>query len=451
MALPIRLRLAIVCATLVAGLIVGLGALVYLRLEADMLAAADDGLLTRAEALASDTSDTPTLDVGPSDIGDIFAQLFGRDGVVVATTPGLAGDPLLAPGEAAGLQVARSFDAVVRTVDGPVIARLMAVPWSDGRVVVVGVSFDDQREALATLASQLALAVPIAVALAGGVGWLVAGAALRPVDRMRRESEAISGSDPGRRLAVPRTHDELADLGGSLNRMLARLEAAIERERRFVADASHELRTPLANLKAELDLAQRRARTPAELLDALRSATEETDRLTRLAEDLLVLASADGGRLPIRPEATDVAVLVNETVEGFAGRAASLGVALESVVEDGLWATLDGMRIRQAVGDLIDNALRHAGRDGTVKVDATRHDGALAISVVDTGDGFPPAFLQHAFEPFARADAARSRDAGGVGLGLAIVRAVADAHGGTVEALNRPEGGAVVEIRIPDR
>jgi signal transduction histidine kinase len=231
--------------------------------------------------------------------------------------------------------------------------------------------------------------------------------------------------------------------------MLDRLEATADRERRFVADASHELRTPLANLKAELDLALRRARSPAELADALRSASEETDRLTRLAEDLLLLASADGGRLPMRREDVDVAGLIRETVESFASRAFSLGVALDVVAEDGARARLDTVRIRQALGDLIDNALRHTPAGGGVSVVASVDHGELSIEVADTGEGFASAYLPDAFEAFSRADAARSRQAGGAGLGLAIVFAIAAAHGGTVEARNRAEGGAVVVLRIP--
>ncbi|MEO5939656.1 MAG: ATP-binding protein, partial [Candidatus Limnocylindrales bacterium] len=262
--------------------------------------------------------------------------------------------------------------------------------------------------------------------------------------------EAVSASELGRRLPVPRANDELAALGRSLNRMLDRLETAVERERRFVADAGHELRTPLANLKAELDLALRRARSPGELVDALRSASEETDRLAGLAEDLLLLASSDSGRLPMLREMVDVSTLLAVTLESFSGRASSLGIALDSSVSDGIRARLDGTRIRQAVGNLIDNALRHTSPGGRVTLEMTRQPGTLAIAVSDTGEGFAPAFLPRAFEAFARADAERSRSAGGAGLGLAIVRAVAEAHGGSVEAANRAGGGALVVIRVPE-
>jgi two-component system OmpR family sensor kinase len=449
MTLPIRARLAIVCAGLVGALVIGLATLVYLRLEADLRAAADDGLVSRAEQLVAEPPSGSTIESGPSDVGDVFAQIVTRDGTIVATTPGLVPGSIAATSELRGLAGPRYLEVSVATTDEPVLARVLEMPTADGRVIVTGVAFDDQREVLDRLLSLFGVAGLVAVVLAGAVGWLVARAALRPVDRMRAESEAVSGSEPGRRLAVPRTRDELASLGRSLNRMLDRLEAAVERERRFVADAGHELRTPLANLKAELDLALRRARSPAELVDALRSASEETDRLARLAEDLLLLAGADGGRLPMRREETDVAALIRMTTESFAGRANALGVELDTSVGEGVRARIDPDRIRQALGNLVDNALRHTPAGGRVTVDASGREGTLSIAVSDTGEGFASSFLPHAFEAFTRVDASRSRSAGGAGLGLAIARAIAEAHGGTVEARNRDEAGAIVILRVP--
>jgi heavy metal sensor kinase len=449
MTLPIRARLALVCAALVGAIVVGLGAVVYLRLQADLWAAADDGLASRAEQLAAEPPIGATIDPGPSDVGDVFAQIVNRDGTVEAATPGLAPGSIAPATDLASLDAPRYVEMLVATTDEPVLARVLEMPIDNGRVLVTGVAFDDQRETLDRLLNLFALAGVVVIVLAGGVGWLVARSALGPVERMRVESEAVSGSEPGRRLAVPGTRDELAALGRSLNRMLDRLEAAVERERRFVADAGHELRTPLANLKAELDLALGRARSSSELVDALRSASQETDRLARLAEDLLLLASVDGGRLPMRPEQIDIAALVRGTTESFAGSAGSLGVELDASVDDGLSASVDPARVRQALGNLIDNALGNTPAGGRVTVDASRRDGTLSIAVTDTGEGFPSSFLPHAFEAFTRADPSRSRSVGGAGLGLAIARAIAEAHDGTIEARNRDEGGAVVVFRVP--
>jgi two-component system, OmpR family, sensor kinase len=453
MRLPIRARLTLISTAMMAALLVAAGAFLYLRLRGDLLQAVDAGLRPRAESLvgALDQSSSP-LGTGGTLIesDEAFAQVLGSDGTVIDSSPGLVGrGPLVEPSLLAGLGGPRFFDADVRTVEESVPARLLAVPADGGRVVVVGASLEDQREALARLAVLLAVGGPVALALAGGVGWLVAGAALRPVERMRSEAAAISAADVARRLPVPETGDELARLGETLNEMLARLEEALERERRFVGDASHELRTPLANLKAEIELALRRSRTPEQLVEALRSAGQETERLVRLAEDLLVLARTDRGRLPVTREPIDVADLVASEAESFSSRASERGIAIRTDVPDDLQARVDPRRVRQALGNLLDNAIRHSASGGTVAVEARDRDGWLSLEVRDEGAGFPPDFLARAFEPFARADPSRSRTDGGTGLGLAIVQAVAEAHGGTAGARNLPQGGAAVTITIP--
>jgi two-component system, OmpR family, sensor kinase len=449
MALPVRARLALVSGALVAALLVAMGAFLFFRLRADLKATVDAGLRSRAEALLAAGVDSFPQGGGLIEPEEAFAQVLSGDGRVLAATAGLLSEGLLGPQDLAGVGRGAFFDTEVRTEEEPAPARVLAVPADEGRVLVVGASVEDQEEAGATLLVLLAVGGPVVVGLALGVGWVLAGAALRPVERMRVEAEAISGSEPGRRLPVAATGDELARLGDSLNRMLGRLEEAVDRERRFVDDASHELRTPLTNLRAELELALRRERTAEALRASLGSAADETERLINLAEDLLVLARADRGRLPVRRDDLDVAGLVRETVGSFSGRASALGVSLETSLAGDVRARVDAARLRQAVGNLIDNALRHTPAGGRVTVELGRRDGAVSIEVADTGEGFAPTFLPQAFEPFTRADAARARADGGSGLGLAIVRAVAEAHGGTVEAANRPDGGAVVTVRLP--
>ena len=448
MALPIRLRLALVSALLMAAVVGGLGALVYLRLEADLVGAVDDGLVERAQDLLDEPPAGPTIPISSSDIGDVFAAIVAPGGEIEAATPDF-------PTEVVGVFVLSAvlephwFEQSVTSDEDPTAVRVYAGPAGDGRVVVTGVAFDDQRATLDALRLELAIVLPIAVFLALAIGWLVGRAAMRPVEWMRVEAEAISESELDRRLSVPATRDELAALGRSLNKMLERLQTAVERERRLVDDASHELRTPLANLKAELDLALRRARTEPELLRALRSAAEETDRLTRLAADLLVLARANRGTLPVRVQDVDVRQLVASSLDRAASRVAAVGVALEAEVEPGLRARLDPDRIGQALDNLVDNALRVSLRGGSVRLAAAVRDGQLHLAVIDDGPGFPADFLAEAFEPFSRADAGRTRSEGGAGLGLTIVRAIAEAHGGSVAASNGPGGGARVDLVLP--
>ncbi|WP_109508531.1 ATP-binding protein [Nocardioides speluncae] len=448
MRLPIRARLTLVAAALLALVVAAMGAFLYLQLRSDLHTTVDTGLRSHAESLRGDPGRTAPTGRRIAESEESFSQLLTAQGAVARGTPAVAERPLLTAGEVAAVDGVRFFDASIRADGETVPVRLLATPLDDGRVLVVGAAVEDQQEALARLLVLLIVGGPIAVLLASLVCWQVSGAALRPVGRLRREAEAISASEPGRRLAVPPTRDELTELAASLNRMLGRLEEAVRRERRFVDDASHELRTPLANLKAELELATRRARTPEELTAAIRSATEETDRLIALAEDLLVLARANGGELPLRREETDVGALVDEVVRAFGPRAAEAQVSLRT--SNGVGTTsVDVNRIRQAVGNLVDNAIRHTAAGGRVEVSLREADGVVVLEVVDTGPGFPEEFLPSAFEAFTRADDARTRGDGGAGLGLAIVAAVAKAHGGTATADNGAEGGAVVRITIP--
>jgi len=265
--------------------------------------------------------------------------------------------------------------------------------------------------------------------LASLAGYGAAAAALRPVERMRRQAAGMA--EPSGRLPVGPADDEIGRLGTTLNEMLARIEEAYERERAFVADASHELRTPLAILKAELELALREGRSVEELQVALRSAAEETDRLVALAEDLLVLARVEEGRLPVRPEPLDAATLLRR----FGPAEAPPGLAVQA----------DPQRLDQALRNLVDNARRYGGAH--IELAAERINGSVELHVRDDGPGFPPDFLDTAFERFTRADPARGR--GGTGLGLAIVDVIARAHGGTAGARNRESGGADVWIALP--
>lgn len=450
MRLPIRLRLTLISGALMAGVLIALGSFLYLRLESDLRAVVDEALQDRAMVVLADLAAGRRLGENwPVEPDEAFAQIVAPDGRILEATSGFS-DASLLPAEAS--RVARGFqisEGEVVTSEGPIPVRLLATRTADGNLLVIGMSLEDQRDALTRLATLLLIGGPVAVALASLAGWVVAGAALRPVERLRREAEAVSGSEPNRRLEIPATADELARLAESLNRMLARLEEALTRERRFVSDASHELRTPLANLKAELDLALRRARSPDELTDALRSAALETDRLIRLSEDLLVLARTEQGRLSVRRTETDLTQLVRDTVVSFGPRAGELGIRLQDDLAPGVTAEVDGLRIQQALGNLVDNALRHTPKGGEVNVRLLRDEGEIRIEVADTGNGFEEGFVSSAFEPFTRSDAARGRTRGGAGLGLAIVRAVAQAHAGTVETSNRPQGGAMVTMHLP--
>jgi two-component system, OmpR family, sensor kinase len=313
-------------------------------------------------------------------------------------------------------------------------------------VLVVGAPTEARADTLERLLVQLLIAAPIALLLASLLAYGLATAALRPVESMRRQAAAIRPSDRGRRLPVPDTDDEIARLGETLNDLLERLESARERERRFVADASHELRTPLALLRSELELAQRRPRSREELESALASAAEETERLSRLAEDLLALARADADGLALRRDEVHVRDLAERVGSRFERRATETGRIVDVEAPAELELAADRARIEQALTNLVDNALRHGG--GHVRISARANNGSVELHVLDEGAGFDDHFVAHAFERFSRADEVRGD--GGAGLGLAIADAIAQAHGGASFARNRDDrAGADVWLVLP--
>jgi two-component system, OmpR family, sensor kinase len=451
--LPIRLRLTLAFAVAMALVIAATGAFLDYSLSSSLNETIDEELEARAtEATGPAAQGEYNLDAGPviglSDRDERFVQVLDPGGRIVDATPTFGERPVLGPGELARASRGDAFSLERNEISGiEGSARLLVVPFEgpDGPLVLVaGTSLEERDEAIREFLFALLVVAPIVLVLASLLGYGLATAALRPVESMQAEAAAISAAEPGRRLPLPRSRDEVSRLGQTLNAMLERLEGALERERSFVADASHELRTPLALLKAELELALRRPRTHEELEEALRSAAAESDRLARLAEDLLVLARTDQGRLPLRRAPLSTGVILANVAERFRPEAENEGRSIEVDSPNGLEVVGDALRLEQALGNLVDNALRH-GR-GAVLLRAVDSDGRVELHVTDEGGGFTPEFFAHAFERFSRADEARSGE--GAGLGLAIVRVIAGAHGGSAHAANREGGGADVWVSL---
>jgi two-component system, OmpR family, sensor kinase len=428
------------------------GLFVYLRVSSELGRTLDDGLRSRADDLAAlvrgREDRLPSLSVGRLVEGDeSFSQILTPQGRVL--------DSSLAPGSGAALAPAEASRAASETVliDRAVAgiedeARILARPAQgpDGTLVVVaGASTEDRQEALAGLLGAFLVGAPLALLLASLLGYYLARRSLAPVEAMRRRAAEITLERSGERLPLPVSEDEVHRLGRTLNEMLDRLEASLERERVFVADASHELRTPLSVLRAELELAQRPGRSREEMSAALASASAEVDRLSQLAEDLLVLARSEGGRLPLRRERVDARELLTRVCKRFEGRAGRSGRRIVVEAPARVELTLDPLRVEQALGNLVDNAIRHG--QGEIRLSATTMDGAVRIEVSDDGRGFPDAFAARAFERFTRADAGRT--GAGAGLGLAIARAIARAHGGDAEIASGQGQGAAVRIELP--
>jgi signal transduction histidine kinase len=330
------------------------------------------------------------------------------------------------------------IDGTARILAGPLRTR------TEPAVLVVGESLDDRDEALSSVVQSFAVGGGVAILLASGIGYLLASAGLAPVEAMRRRAREVSLTGAEERLPLPEARDEVRRLGETLNEMLHRLRESLERERHFVADASHELRTPIAVVKTELEGVLRGGDLEPGVREALLAAVEECDRLAQLAEDLLVLARASEGQLPVRPEAIDVRSLLEATRERFVDRAREHGRSIRVEVDGELCVKADRLRVRQAVGNLVDNALRHG--DGEVVLRARRACAAVALEVSDEGSGFAPDIAARAFDRFVRGN--RERTPGSAGLGLAIAAAAVQASRGTIELDSEPGEGTRLRIRL---
>jgi signal transduction histidine kinase len=446
--IPIRLRLALSFAVAAGLLLTAVGVFGYLRLAAGFSDDVDLELHQRAQDLVGPVSrpDAALRDLSGSGFierGESFVEIVTPSGRVVDATPTLRAQPLLTPDQAA--QAARGTVTVDRPnapgLDEP--ARLLATPFTrDGRplVLVVGITRENGLEALRRVRDQLLLAIPLLVLLTFAGAYAVAGAALRPVELMRRRASELTGEDPTLRLPIPDGNDEISRLGATLNALLARVEDTLERERSFVAVASHELRTPLALLRTELELALRRPRDAADLRDAIRSAAAEVDRLERLAEDLLVLAESGEGGLQVHRETVAASDL-------FASVAARFAPALEEgarrldVEPTDVVLLADRRLLQQALTNLVANALEHGA--GPVCL-AVRDDGeSVELVVTDTGPGPDPELLDRVTDRFVRGPASS-----GAGLGLSIVAAIADAHGGA-SGVGRVAGRTEAWVSLP--
>ncbi len=428
------------------------GVFVYLRFSAELDAAINAGLRSRANDVAalikevdSGLRERPQSLVGRT---ESFAEVLDASGRLSDSSLAVGQHVLLTPTELKrALRDPIFLDR--RLLPGfPQKSRLLAVPVTARgreRVIVVGTSTEARNDSLTDLAQLLALGGPIALLLASLAAYGVAAAALHPVEAMRSRAAEISAAEPDRRLPVPPTRDEVARLGNTLNEMLGRLGEALEHERSFVADASHELRTPLAILRTELELALARGRSPDELRAALSSAAEETDRLTQLSEDLLVIAQTERGELPLRVAGLDLTETLDGVGRRFARRVEDGGRVIRVTAPSSLTLYGDRLRLDQAIGSMVDNALRYGS--GPIDLEAATHNESVEIHVLDRGAGFPTEFLGRAFERFSRASSSH-RD-GGSGLGLAIVQTVARAHGGEAHAGNREGGGADVWLTLP--
>jgi heavy metal sensor kinase len=293
-----------------------------------------------------------------------------------------------------------------------------------------------------------------AMVLAAGLsligGRLLARSILRPVHRITVTARRIEADNLSRRLNRTENDDELDRLAAVLNEMLERLERQFKQIRRFTADAAHEFRTPLTALRGTAEVALSGEATEGELRGVLEASIEEYDRLSRIADDLLLLARADSGRPFLCRQRFSLRAAVQDVVDLFAPLAQEKGIALVFTSASSVEIDADGGRVRQVISNLLDNALKYTPTGGRITISVGQSDGTVALTVADTGPGIPMEHLPHIFDRFYRADEARSRGSGGSGLGLAICRTIVEGHGGTIDARNGAEGSSFT-VRLPLR
>jgi heavy metal sensor kinase len=443
-------RLGATFAVVLLAVLAVISALAYWGLGQVLRADLDRSLVAAVQALEQSGHGVDRL--GDRQIGGVApaefeAQLIGADDrVVQASDDDISSRPVLSAAAAAAVrQKGAQFADIVDGEGDPQRAVAVALEDPPGRILVVMAKLESVQEAQAGLLQLALFLLPLAGLLAGAAGWLVARRGLRPIDRMTADADNISARDPFPRLAVPPTHDEVARLGTTFNRLLGRIEDVRRREREFTADASHELRTPLAILRAELELARNHA-TDRHFLTSLDSALEESDRLSGLVDDLLLLARADAGT-PTTLTPVDVAQVADELMPGFRTLAGRRRITLSRTGDAVVQA--DPRALARAVANLLDNAIRHAPDGGTVTLEVAQRADGTAITVTDDGPGVPPEERDRMVQRFAQGDRGRA-SSGGAGLGLAIVASVAATHDGSLELAEAPSGrGLAVTIRLP--
>jgi signal transduction histidine kinase len=397
---------------------------------------------SRAEAVVAGLDrGEPDLDAGESD--DEFVQVLDGDERVVASSANVEGQPAL-------VHIANGTETRLDDLPQgvPLEGAAFLVVAVDGgaeqgdATVLVGRSLDDVREATTAVVPLLAIGVPVLVLVVGAVTWWITGRALRPVESIRSEVETISAEGLDRRVPEAGTGDEVARLATTMNHMLERLESSQARQRRFISDAAHELRSPVASIRqhSEVAIAHPNATSVGDLAEVVHG---ENIRVERLVDDLLLLARLDEGARATWEQVDLDDLVLAEAVRLRASTACTVGttgVAAARVVGDPIG-------LGRVVRNLADNAARHADR--AVDLSVREIDGWAVVSVEDDGAGVAPGDRKRVFDRFVRLADARSRDGGGAGLGLAIVRAVVEAHRGEVTIGEGPLGGAHLEVRLP--
>ncbi len=438
--------------------LLGLLTFVFLRhyLEANLLDTQARRARQIADTLIAQASANDESNLGSQvetlyspEANDRFIRITREDGTVVYAS----GAPRDAHFDPAQVPV-RSGPPLARRLDLPSGSLLLSAYDTSGRDgtryrVEVGTSGAASEATLRRVLGMLAVGLPLAVLAAVAGGFVLVRRALLPVERIALKAEEISQHNLSERLPVVRSGDEIERLSVSLNHMIARLEDAILGSKQFVADASHELRTPLTVMRGELESLAQDVALHEETRETLGSVLEEVDRLSEIVEGLLALSRLDAGEAATERVRFDLGELAADTASQMSLLALDKGVSLTCEGRGSVAIEGDRARLKQVVVNLLDNAIKYTPRGGRVSLAVRSEDACAVLEVTDTGIGIPAEALSHVFKRFYRVDGSRSREQGGAGLGLSIVKSICTAHGAQLEVMSEPGTGSIFRIRQP--
>jgi len=375
---------------------------------------------------------------------DVVVGVLDGDGVPLRSLP--VALPIVSDGDANGGRPRRRTISDAAGHDWRLTLR--AGPAEGQRfTVAIAAPLSEIERRWRALLDACAIGVPFAMALAAAGGWWLGRRGLRPLETMAEQARGITARTPDSRLALPNTGPELDDVATAFNHVLDRLGSALVTQRRFMADASHELRTPVSIMRTAADVTlSQSVRDPAEYRDALQVVSQQSSRLARLVDDMLVLARADAGGYPVNRAEVDLDAVVDGCVRDVAPRAAARDIRVTTELQP-VSVTADEALLRRLVGNLLNNAIAYTQPGGAVAVSMVSGPGAVSVRVADTGPGIPAEDRERVFERFVRLDPARGE--GGAGLGLSIARWAAEVHGGRVELLESGPGGSVFAATLP--
>lgn len=447
----LRLRLTLWYTALLAVILLLFSAILVLRLTTSLRNNLDETLRTRADLIVSTVRNNGVIALDAAQLprlqGEQVTRLYDPTGTLLSTDPTGMENPPSTPDDVATALRGKTTIRSISTGENYVRLLTMPLPYPPGGVLQVGLSEDDNRDAVQQLITIILTLTPLTVLVAAIVGLFLARRALVPVDRITQAARRIEAADLHLRLPEPKTDDEIGRLARTLNALIARLEAAFERQRQFTADASHELRTPLTIMQGELDVTLNRPRNAADYRATLVAVREEVGQLRALVADLLVLARSDDGMTSLASQvdialvATAACVALQPLLEA---RGHALLLAASPAIVRGTSSDLERL-----ARNLIENAIRYTPQGGRITVSVATLGENAVLRVADTGPGIAPDALPHLFERFYRTDSARARAAGGSGLGLALAQEIARRHGGEISVTSVVGEGSVFTVALP--